>query len=151
MEQMLLVIVDTQCMHSKWLEVYITNSSSSAVIIQKLRDVFSRFSLPEMSFKYRDFFYKWGIQIVSQSGIPDQSFITQQVTGWQSKWCILWRGIKEGSLQTNLSRLLFSLSLIPTYCHCTRSIYPLPKSWLDEECILLELVLPSTKSCVVIH
>ena len=45
MGQMLLVIIDA---HSKWLEVYITKSSTSAVTIEKLRDAFSRFGLPEM-------------------------------------------------------------------------------------------------------
>ena len=38
MRQMLLVIIDA---HSKWLEVYITNSSTSLVTIKKLRNVFS--------------------------------------------------------------------------------------------------------------
>ena len=44
MGQILLVIIDT---HSKWLEVYITNSSTS-VTIEKLRDAFSQFGLPNM-------------------------------------------------------------------------------------------------------
>ena len=45
MGQMLLVIIDA---HSKWLEVYITNSSASAVTVEKLRDAFSKFMLSDM-------------------------------------------------------------------------------------------------------
>ena len=45
MGQMLLVIIDA---HSKWFEVYITNSSTSAVTVEKLRDAFSQFTLSDM-------------------------------------------------------------------------------------------------------
>ena len=66
--------------------------------------------------------------------MPSQSFITQQVTGWQSKQCILWRGLR---ITTNQCiQTAFSLSFIPTYHHCIRSIYSLQKSWLNEQCIV---------------
>jgi transposase InsO family protein len=43
--QMLLILVDA---HSKWIEVFPTRSSTSAVVIDNLRRVFSQFGLPEV-------------------------------------------------------------------------------------------------------
>ena len=43
--KMLLLLVDT---HSKWLEVFITSSATSEVVIEELRTCFARFGLPEL-------------------------------------------------------------------------------------------------------
>jgi len=41
---MFLVIVDS---HSKWLEVHVTHSASSAVVIEKFQTTFAALGLPE--------------------------------------------------------------------------------------------------------
>ena len=42
--QMFLVLVDA---HSKWIETFVTHSSTSSIVIHHLRAVFARFGLPE--------------------------------------------------------------------------------------------------------
>ena len=43
--KMFLIIIDA---YSKWIEVHITNSATSAITIDKLRNTFATFGLPEV-------------------------------------------------------------------------------------------------------
>jgi len=42
--KMILVLIDA---HSKWIEVMVTPTSTSTVVIEELRDKFSQFGIPE--------------------------------------------------------------------------------------------------------
>jgi len=126
MGKMLLVIIDA---HSKWLEVYITNAATSAVTIEKLRDAFSRFGLPEMivsdngtcftSEEFQQFLKANGIRHArsapyhpATNGLAERAMQTVK------------EGLKkavEGSLQTKLSKFLLQYRLLP---HTTTGMSP---------------------------
>ena len=66
---MWLLIIDA---HSKWIEIFQMSSTSSSATIQKLREVFSRFGLPDriisdnasnfVSAEFKEFMMKNGIK-----------------------------------------------------------------------------------------
>jgi hypothetical protein len=68
-----LVVVD---FYSRWLEVYETSNKTSSIIIKKLKDIFSRFGIPQTmiadnmpfnSLEFRKFAEEWNFQIITTS------------------------------------------------------------------------------------
>lgn len=74
-----LVVID---FYSRWLEVYETPNKTSSTIIKKLKDVFSRFGIPETliadnmpfnSLELRQFAQEWNFQIITTSPYHSKS------------------------------------------------------------------------------
>jgi len=116
MGRMLLIIIDA---HLKWLEVYNTNSSTTAVTVEKLRDVFSRFDLLEMIVSDNAMFFTSDEfkQFLKANGIRHtRSTPYHPTTNGLAEWAMQTvkeglRKAKEGSLQTKLLRFLFQYHL----------------------------------------
>ena len=121
-----LLVIDA---YTKWLDVHVTTSTSTAVTVELLRKSFSTFGLPEVlvsdnaaGFTSEDFelFLKSnGVKHVrtppyhpSSNGLVERAVQT------------LKRGLKkfkEGSLDTKLSRFLFSYRVTP---HSSTGVSP---------------------------
>ena len=121
---MWLLIVDA---HSKWLEVFPMASTSSSATIQCLRDVFSRFGIPDrivsdnasyfVSAEFGEFMTKNGIKHSTSApyhpvsnGLAERA-LKMFKTGM--------RKMTQGTLKQKLARLLFSYRTTP---HSTTSV-----------------------------
>ena len=124
--KMLLILVDA---HSKWIDVHITNSATSAVTMEKMRNSFATLGLPEIlvtdngpaftSSEFAQFMQRNGIRHVKTAPYHPASnglveWAVQTVKGGLKK-------LVEGSLETRLSRFLFTYRLTP---HSTTGISP---------------------------
>ena len=138
--KMLLVVVDA---HSKWIEVSIVNSATSAITIQKLRSMFATHGLPRVvvsdngsvftSSEFQQFMIKNGINHIRTAPYHPASNGLAERTVQTVK-----EGLKKlfgGCLETDLSRFLFQYRLTP---HTTTSQSPAqlllgrrPRSHLD--------------------
>ena len=88
--KMFLIIIDA---YSKWMEVHITNSATSAITIDKLRNTFTTFGLPEIlvtdngtNFTSKEFdeFLK-----SNGNGTQEQHHIIRPLMVWQNGPCSL--------------------------------------------------------------
>ena len=115
---MLLVAVDA---HSKWIEVSVVNSATSAITIQKLRSMFATHGLPRVvvsdngsvftSNEFQEFMTKNGIHHIrtvpyhpASNGLAERAVQT------------LKEGLKKlssGDLETRLFRFLFQYRITP--------------------------------------
>lgn len=116
--KMLLILVDA---HSKWIEVFPTNHSTSAVVIESLRKVFAQFGLPEtvvsdngscfVSEEFNAFLLDNGVkQILSSPYHPASNGLAERAVQTVK------RGLKKddkGSLDARLARILMSYRLTP--------------------------------------
>ena len=115
---MFLLLVDS---HSKWIDVHITNSSTTAVTIEKLQFTFSSLGLPEIlvtdngpsfsSSEFTDFVKANGIQHVktvpyhpASNGLAERAVQT-------FKACI--KKLSKGSLQDRVNSFLFKYRTTP--------------------------------------
>ena len=116
--KMFLVVVDA---HSKWMEVSIVNSTTTAITTQKLRSMFATHGLPRTvvsdngsvftSSEFEDFLQKNGIRHIrtapyhpASNGLAERAVQT------------LKEGLKkltDGCLETKLSRFLFQYRITP--------------------------------------
>ncbi|XP_061567238.1 uncharacterized protein K02A2.6-like [Cololabis saira] len=118
MGRMFFILIDA---HSKWMEVYPVNSSTSTVTIECLRKCFSTHGLPEIlvsdnatsfvSTEFKEFMRKNGISHVtsapyhaSTNGLAERAVqIFKRLMNMSA----------EGSLETRVSRALFSYRVTP--------------------------------------
>ena len=118
MGKLFLLVIDA---HSKWLDVHITPSTSTAATVEALRKSFSTFGLPEVlvsdnatgstSSEFEAFMQANGVKHVctppyhpSSNGLVERA--VQTLKGGLKK-------LKSGSLETKLSRFLFSYRATP--------------------------------------
>ena len=116
--KMFLILIDA---HSKWMEVHITSSATSSVTIDKMRTTFAYSGLPEIlvtdngpaftSGEFEQFVKANGIKHVrtapyhhASNGLAERS--VQILKSGMKK-------LKDGTLETNLARFLFSYRLTP--------------------------------------
>ena len=116
--KMFLLLIDA---HSKWLEVHMTNSSSSATTISLMRKSFATPGLPEVivsdnatnftSEEFECFLKKNGIKHLrtppyhpASNGLAERA--VQTFKGGMKK-------LKEGTLETKLARFLFTYRITP--------------------------------------
>ena len=130
MGKMFLLIIDA---HSKWLDIYMTNSSNAETTVEKLRMTFASQGLPEMvvsdngpafaSKEFEEFLRKNGVRHVtsapyhpSSNGLVERAVQTFKQAMKKQK----------GSLQTRLSRFLFKYRITP---HTTTGQAPVQLRW----------------------
>ena len=150
MGKMFLLIIDA---HSKWLDVHIVNSPTTAATVEKLRITFSTHGLPEIivsdngsaftSQEFKVFVKKNGIMHVtsapyhpSTNGLVERA--VQTFKQGMSK-------LRDGTVQTKLSRFLFSYRNTP---HTTTGETPMWLRWGKGARSHLDLLHPSIASRV---
>ena len=116
--KMLLVIVDA---YSKWLEVFITHSTSTACVIEKLRQCFASLGLPSVlvtdnatcftSDQFKTFVESNGMRHVCSP--PRHPASNGQAEALVKVVKNALKRRKDGSLQTRLSRFLFAYRNTP--------------------------------------
>ena len=124
--QMFLLITDA---HSRWMEIHATNTSTSCATIELLRKSFASLGLPEVvvsdnataftSSEFSDFLTRNGIRHIltppyhqASNGLVERSVQTFKEG---------LKRLKEGSLNTRLSRFLFKYGLTP---HSSTGVSP---------------------------
>ena len=123
---MWLLIVDA---HSKWLEVFQMDSTTSSATIQCLRDVFSRFGLPDrivsdnasyfVSAEFAEFMNKNGIKHSTSAPYhPASNGLAERAV---KTFKIGMRKMTQGTLKQKLARFLFSYRTTP---HSTTGVSP---------------------------
>ena len=145
MGHMWLVIIDA---HTKWLEVFQMSSTSSSTTIQCLREVFTRFGIPERivtdnatNFTSAEFSY-----FLKQNGIKQTTSAPYHPAsnGLAERAVKIFKtGIKkmtEGSLKQKLSRFLFSYRRTP---QSTIGVSPAELSMNRKLRSVLDLLNPS--------
>ena len=126
MNSMFLVIVDA---HSKWVEIFKTNSATSKKTIQCLRNTFARFGIPQTiisdngtsftSQEFQDFTSSNGITHVTTAPYNPQSngLAERMVQTFKSGM----RKLTEGTVETKLARFLLNYRTTP---HSTTGMTP---------------------------
>ena len=117
---MWLLIIDA---HSKWIEVFQMSSTSSVATIQKLREVFSRFGLPDrvISDNAPNFISAEFIEFMKNNGIKHSTSVPYHPAsnGLAERAVKTFkagmRKMTEGTLQQKLARFLFSYRTTPHY------------------------------------
>ena len=115
---MFLVIVDS---HSKWLEVHVTHSASSAVTIEKLQTTFAALGLPEIivsdngtsftSQEFQTFLKQNGIQHVRTSAYhPSSNGLAERYVQTVKQGL---RKITLGSMESRVARLFSRYRVTP--------------------------------------
>ena len=116
--KMFLVLIDA---HSKWIETFVTSSSTSAVVIGELRSTFARFGLPEMivtdnatcfrSEEFETFLEQNGVKHVTSAPYhPASNGLAERAVQ------IVKRGLKKvtvGSLRSRVDTVLCSYRITP--------------------------------------
>ena len=116
--KMFLILIDA---HSKWMEVYPTSSSTSSTTIEKLRQSFCYLGLPEIlvtdngstftSDEFEEFMKRNGVRHIKTSPYhPASNGLAERAV--QTFKAGL-RKLKEGTLETRVSRFLFSYRVTP--------------------------------------
>ena len=148
--KMYLVIIDA---HSKWIEAFVTTSSTSTTVIEILRHVFARFGLPEMivsdngpsfvSEEFESFLLANGVKHVTSSPYhPATNGLAERAVQ------ILKKGLKKvtnGSLQTRLAQILMSYRITP---QSTTGASPAELLLGRQPRTRLDLLKPNTESIV---
>ncbi len=140
MGKTLLIVIDA---HSKWIDTSVVATTSSYVVIERLRGLFAMFGIPEtlvsdngsgfVSQEFRSFLARNGIkQTTSAPYHPATNGLAERAVQ------IVKKGLKkvtEGSWETRLSKVLFKYRITP---HSTTGISPAelllsrrPRSRLD--------------------
>ncbi|XP_062380634.1 uncharacterized protein K02A2.6-like [Sardina pilchardus] len=116
--RMFLIIVDA---HSKWIDVYPTNSSTSQITIEKLRHCFAAQGLPQIvvsdngscftSSDFDQFMTQNGIQHITSAPFhPSSNGLAERAVQTFKEGVKKLRG---GSIETRVSRFLFSYRITP--------------------------------------
>uniref|UniRef100_A0A3B3B4L9 Gypsy retrotransposon integrase-like protein 1 n=1 Tax=Oryzias melastigma TaxID=30732 RepID=A0A3B3B4L9_ORYME len=124
--EMFLLVVDA---HSKWMDIYPVKSATSQVTIEKLRQSFSVFGLPKMlvsdngtcftSAEFETFMKQNGIDHVRSAPFhPSTNGLAERAVQTFKEGM---KKIKGDTLQTKLSRFLFSYRITP---HATTGLSP---------------------------
>ena len=114
--QMILVIVDA---HSKWIEAIPTSGSTSRVVIEELRFLFSQFGLPECivsdngtcftSHEFKEFLKRHGVNhITSAPYHPASNGLAERAVQVVKKGL---RKVTKGSMRTRIATILFHYRL----------------------------------------
>ena len=123
---MFLLIADA---HSKWVDIHISNSSTSATTIKLLRKTFASLGLPEVlvsdnttaftSTEFAEFLERNGIRHVRTPPYHPASngLVERAVQSFKAGM----KRLKEGSLNTRLSRYLYTYRTTP---HSTTGVSP---------------------------
>ena len=124
--KMFLVLVDA---HTKWIDVHMTDSSTSQTTIEKMRTTFATFGLPELlvtdngssftSSEFALFMKQNGIRHVTTSPYHPASNGLAERTVQTFKEGM--KKLTDGSLQTKLARFLFKYRITP---HSTTGVSP---------------------------
>jgi len=150
MGRMFLVIIDA---YSKWLEVYVMNSATTAATIEKLRDTFARYGLPDVlvsdnatcftSDEFQQFLKANGIRHAKSAPYhPTTNGLAERAVQTVKQSL---KKAKEGSLETKLSRSLFRYRLTP---HSTTGVSPSELMFGRRLRSQLDFVVPSVRSRV---
>lgn len=148
--EMFLVIVDA---HSKWLDIYPTKTCTSQVTIEKLRQSFSVFGLPKMlvsdngtcftSAEFETFMKQNGICHVRSAPFhPSSNGLAERAVQTFKEGM---KKMKEGTIQTRLSRFLFGYRITP---HITTGLSPAELMMSRRLRSALDLVVPDVKTKV---
>lgn len=116
--RMFLVIIDA---HSKWLEVYPTNATTTQATIERMRQCFAAQGLPQIlvsdngscfiSSEFNQFMTQNGIQhITSTSFYPSSNGLVERTVQTFKEGM---KKIKGGSIETCISRFLFGYCITP--------------------------------------
>ena len=116
--KMFLLITDA---HSRWMEIHATNTSTSSATIELLRKSFASLGLPEVvvsdnataftSSEFSDFLKRNGIRhILTPPYHPASNGLVERSVQTFKEGL---KRLKEGSLNTQLSRFLFKYRLTP--------------------------------------
>ena len=126
LSEMFLLIVDA---HSKWMDIYLVKSATSQDTIEKLQQSFSVFGLPKMlvsdkgtcfiSAEVETFMKQNGIDHVRSAPFHPSSngLAVRTVQTFKERM----KKVKGDTLQSRLSRLLFSYRITP---HATTGLSP---------------------------
>ena len=116
--KMILVIIDA---HSKWIEAIPTNGSTSSIVIEQLRTLFSRYGIPEVivsdngscfaSTEFASFLSSNGVKhIMSAPYHPASNGLAERAVQ------IIKKGLRketEGSWLSRIARVLFAYRITP--------------------------------------
>ena len=116
--KLFLIMIDA---HSKWIEAVCTSSTSSTVVIEELRTVFSSFGLPETivtdngsgftSGEFKEFLRGNGVRhITSAPYHPASNGLAERAVQIVKKGL---KKVSEGSVKKRLARILFSYRTTP--------------------------------------
>lgn len=124
--KMFLLIIDA---HSKWLDIYMTTSSTATTTIELLRRSFATFGLPEVlvsdnasaftSEEFSQFLRRNGVRHVRTP--PYHPALNGVVERAVQTFKEGMKHLKDGSISTRLSRFLFKYRIIP---HSTTGMSP---------------------------
>ncbi|XP_041961667.1 uncharacterized protein K02A2.6-like [Alosa sapidissima] len=148
--EMFLLIVDA---YSKWLDIYPVKTSTSQVTIEKLRQSFSVFGLPKMlvsdngtcftSAEFEFFIKQNGIKHVRSAPFhPSSNGLAERAVQTFKEGM---KKMKGDSVQTRLSRFLFSYRITP---HATTGLSPAELMMARRLRSVFDLLLPDMKSKV---
>ena len=116
--KMLLILIDA---HSKWIEVFVTSSSTSAIVIEELRSTFGRFGLPEVivtdngtcfrSSEFETFLRRNGVKhITSAPYHPSSNGLAERAMRVIKQGL---RKVTEGTLKARIATILTSYRITP--------------------------------------
>ncbi|CAG2226125.1 unnamed protein product [Mytilus edulis] len=148
--KMFLVCVDA---HSKYLDVHVVNSATSANTIEKLRTMFAIHGLPESivsdngtpfaSQEFQDFVQRNGIKHIRSSPYqPSTNGLAERAVQTFKEGM---KKVTEGSIETRMAKFLFTYRLTP---HATTAIAPAEMLMGRRPRSLLDLTYPNINSRV---
>ena len=148
--EMFLLIVDA---HSKWMDIYPVKSATSQATIEKLRQSFSVFGLPKLlvsdngtcftSAEFETFMKQNGIDHVRSAPFhPSSNGLAERAVQTFKEGM---KKIKGDTLQTKLSRFLFSYRITP---HTTTGLSPAELMMSRRLRSALDILMPDVKTKV---
>ncbi|CAC5412765.1 unnamed protein product [Mytilus coruscus] len=148
--KMFLVCVDA---HSKYLDVHVVNSATSANTIEKLRTMFAIHGLPESivsdngtpfaSQEFQDFVQRNGIKHIRSTPYqPSTNGLAERAVQTLKEGM---KKVTEGSIETRMAKFLFTYRLTP---HATTAIAPAEMLMGRRPRSLLDLTYPNINSRV---
>ena len=134
--------------HSRWMEIHATNTSTSSATIELLRKSFASLGLPEVvmsdnvtaftSSEFSDFLKRNGIRhILTPPYHPASNGLVERSVQTFKEGL---KRLKEGSLNTRLSRFLFKYRLTP---HSSTSVSPAEMMFGRKLRSQLDLLVPN--------
>ena len=147
---MFLIIIDA---YSKWIEIHITNSATSAVTIDKLRNMFASFGHPEIlvtdngtnftSTEFKEFLKSNGIGHVRTAPYhPASNGMAERAV---RSFKMAMKKLTTGSLETRVARFLFTYRITP---QTTTGTSPSELLLGHRLCCNLDFIRPNLKTKV---